>query len=121
MAKVLIVDDSPMIRALIKNLVEQRNHETYEASCSSEALDQFHKVNPDVVYLDIIMDNNKLTGMEALKQMKKERPDAVVVMVTSISDQESIIKECVDYGANEYISKPFKDEEILEVLDTYAS
>lgn len=110
-----------MIRALIKNLVEQKEHETYEASCYSEALEQFRSVKPDIVYLDIIMDNNKLTGMDALKKMKKESPDTAVVMVTSLSDQESIIKECVDYGANEYISKPFKDDEILDVLKTYTS
>lgn len=118
MKKVLIVDDSPVSRVLMKNLVLKRECEVIEACNTVEAIDQFTNENPDIVFMDIIMETSR-SGIEVLREIKKKNPKTVVIMVTSIAQQDSVIRECVESGADEYISKPFKDDDILNALDRH--
>lgn len=115
--KALIVDDSPMMRTLIRRAAEKRGLEVAEAGNYDETISTFASYQPDIVFLDIIMDT-KRSGIEALKHIKSEKPDTTVVMVTSVSNQERIVKECIDYGAEEYVNKPFKEGELLDIIDS---
>ncbi len=117
MTKVLIVDDSPLIRVLIKRIVAQRSVEALEAGSAEEAVAAYKKEKPNIVFMDIIM--GEKNGVDALRDIIAFDPDAVVVMVTSIGAQDPIIRETVEYGASGFISKPFKSEEILAVIDKY--
>lgn len=118
MKKVLVVDDSPMMRKLIGKLVRTKGCDVIEASNYDEATQQFEKHFPDIVMLDIIMDTQR-SGLELLKKFKDESPGTKVIMVTSISDQHEVIKESVYSGADDYISKPFKSEELLNSVDRF--
>lgn len=119
MVKVLTVDDSPMMRKVIMDLVSGKGCDVFEAGSPKEAMEIVRKEEPHIVLLDIIMEDDHMSGVEALKQVKKEFPGTTVIMVTSISDQEDVIKECVREGADEYLSKPFRDEEISNLIDYY--
>jgi two-component system chemotaxis response regulator CheY len=117
LAKVLIVDDSSFMRTMIKNIVVQRNCEIIEASNADESVQKYKDEKPDLVFMDIIMEGK--TGLEALKEIREYDENAVVVMCTSIGGQEHIIKEAVEYGASDFMTKPFKQQEIFNVLDKY--
>ncbi|MFP4424691.1 MAG: response regulator [Candidatus Woesearchaeota archaeon] len=117
MTKVLVVDDSSFMRTMIKNIVKQKSAEVIEASNADEAIEKYKQERPGIVFMDIIMEGK--TGLDALKAIKEFDPNAVVVMCTSIGGQEHVIKEAVDYGAADFMTKPFKQQEIFSVLEKY--
>lgn len=117
MTKVLVVDDSSFMRTMIKNIVQQKNCEVIEASNADEAVEKYKQDKPEIVFMDIIMEGK--TGLDALKSIKEFDQNAVVVMCTSIGGQEHVIKEAVDYGATDFMTKPFKQQEIFNVLEKY--
>ena len=117
MTKVLVVDDSSFMRTMIKNIVKQKNCEVVEASNADEAVEKYKIDNPNIVFMDIIMEGK--TGLDALKEIKEFDNNAIVVMCTSIGGQEHVIKEAVDYGAADFMTKPFKQQEIFNVIEKY--
>ena len=116
--KVLIVDDSSFMRSIIKGyLKEFPTLKIAEASDGDEALKVFSEFQPDVVFLDIIMP--KLNGMEALKTMLKIKKTVKVIMVTSVGES-SVIEEALKIGAEKYITKPFKYDDIVGVINEFS-
>jgi len=73
-----------------------------EAANGMEAVDRFRSLRPDITLLDINMPVK--TGLEALKEIMAMDPSACVVMLTSLSDRETI-EECLTLGASNYIRK----------------
>lgn len=101
--RVLIADDEMHIRMLLKTVAATINCEVVaEAANGREAVSLFREKRPDLVLLDINMPLQ--TGEEALREIVKEFPAAVVIMLTSVSDMESI-ERCIDAGACNYIRK----------------
>ena len=101
--KVLIVDDEYHIRSFIKVLMRPLNFEIVgEASNGEEAFKLTQKLNPDIVLLDIHMPIS--SGLEVLPKIKKNRPSALVVMLTSIKNPE-MMQFCLNNGAKNYILK----------------
>lgn len=119
MTKVLIVDDSSFMRTMIKNIVTQKSCEVIEASNADESVEKYKSEKPDVVFMDIIMEGK--TGLDALKEIREHDENAIVIMCTSIGGQEHVIKEAVDYGASDFMTKPFKQQEIFNVLEKYGN
>ncbi|MGM5488120.1 MAG: response regulator [Nanobdellota archaeon] len=117
MTRVLVVDDSRMVRKVMGKILMKRDCELLEADNSTNAINQVKEHNPDMVFLDIVMDTNR-AGIDTLIAIKQFNPAIRVIMVTSLSTQDQIIRECVDAGADEYISKPFKEKEILAAYDS---
>ncbi|OQY40595.1 MAG: two-component system response regulator [Spirochaetaceae bacterium 4572_7] len=114
MSRVLIVDDIPFIRSVIKDILVEADFSVVgEASDGAQALALFKAVKPDVVLLDINMP--VLDGIETLKRIKKIRKDAVVIMCSSLGDQENIIN-AISLGAKDFVVKPFRKERILSAI-----
>ena len=114
MSRVLIVDDIPFIRSVIKDILVEADFSVVgEASDGAQALALFKAVKPDVVLLDINMP--VLDGIEALKRIKKIRTDAIVIMCSSLGDQENIIN-AISLGAKDFVVKPFRKERILSAI-----
>jgi len=114
MVKVLVVDDSSLMRAVLKNFVSKEGHEVIEASEGNEAVRKYRDDKPAIVFLDIIMPNG-LDGISALKEIKKIDPSAKIVMVTSVREQKEF-EEAKKFGVKGYINKPFSREEIVKAL-----
>lgn len=115
MRRVLIVDDIPFIRSVIKDiLIDGGFRVAGEASDGAQALAMFKAVRPDVVLLDIHMPI--LDGIETLKRIKKINRDAIIVMCSSLGDQENIIN-AISLGAKDFVVKPFRKERILSALE----
>ena len=115
MAKILIVDDSRTSRKMLRNILESNGHEIIdEAVNGQEGVQKFQALKPDVVTLDITMP--VVDGVEALKMIKALDPDSKVVMVTAAGQKNKMI-ECIKAGANEFLTKPFEQQEIGDVIN----
>ena len=115
MANILIVDDSRTSRKILKGILEGEGYEVVgEATNGQEGYDRYVELKPDVVTMDITMP--VLDGIEALKKIKGEYPDAKVVMVTAAGQKTKMV-EAVQNGASEFVSKPFEPEQLKKSID----
>ncbi|MEI1377926.1 PleD family two-component system response regulator [Nostoc sp. UHCC 0926] len=102
---VLIVDDEPLIRLILRHLLEQEGYQIAEAQNGIEAINVFKQLHPDIVLLDAIMPD--MDGFECCTQLhrldcSKYTP---VLMITALEDQESVDR-AFEVGATDYITKP---------------
>jgi two-component system, chemotaxis family, chemotaxis protein CheY len=116
MKKILIVDDSELIRARLVELFKPLDCEIYEASDGKECMDLFKHHSPDIVTLDITMPI--MDGKTALKKILKINPEAVVIMLTALG-QRALIMECLKMGAKGYLIKPLNNEKVLNIVKKY--
>lgn len=117
--KILIVDDSAFMRTMIKNVLKDGNHEIFEAGNFDEAVKAYKENKPLLIFLDVIMPGKN--GVETLREIKNIDKEVHVVMCTSIGGQQKIIDESVSAGADDFIIKPFKAEDILKVVNNIAN
>lgn len=116
MKKILIVDDAAFIRMMIKDALKHDFEIVGEAKSADEAIELWQTLRPDATTMDISLVGD-MTGIDALKQIKRQDPGAVVIMVSSMGEQE-YIKRSIDLGAAEFIVKPFTREDLNETLKT---
>ncbi|MGL5434179.1 MAG: response regulator [Lachnospiraceae bacterium] len=118
MTRILIVDDGPFIRQLIKDVVTNASGREYEivgeAENGQEALEKYRQLKPDLMTLDITMP--VMDGLEALRRIMEYDVEARVVMVSAIG-QEAIIKEAIKRGARSFVLKPFTADVLCKVLE----
>lgn len=113
--KVLIVDDSPILRSTIRNVLERSGKYTaVEAGNAADALEQFKKESPDMVLLDILLPGE--SGLDILKSIIGVDAKAKVLMLTAIN-QEAVNLEARDLGAKGIVYKPFEPDELLEAIE----
>ncbi len=112
--RVLIVDDALFMRNMLKEIFLKAGYEVVgEAGDGLEAVEQYRQLRPDLVTMDIVMPHK--SGIEALQDIRKEHPDACIVMCSAMG-QEALILEAVQAGARDFIVKPFKEDKVLEVV-----
>lgn len=117
--KILIVDDDPLVRRLVKSLFDAKEFNVIQADDGWDGLEKARKERPDVILLDIMMP--ELDGKETLRTLKAMRStsDIPVVLLTSLGDEETV-RHVKDAGIAGYIVKPFKKEslvaKVLQVL-----
>jgi len=112
----LIVDDSRFIRQYLRQLLESMGMNCEEASDGSEALQALRKtIQFDFMLLDVNMPG--MSGLECVKQLREQtlQPPMKVMMVTTEADN-SYICQALDYGADEFLMKPFTPECLREKL-----
>ena len=115
MKTVLIVDDSMFMRMVLKDLL-QDVCVAVEANSAAAALEQYEAEQPDLVLLDIIMPGGDEAGIGVLKSLMDAHPDAKVVMVTALG-QDAIIEQCRKLGARDYVTKPFDEQRVRQVVE----
>ena len=114
-ADILIIDDEQDIRLLIQGILEDEGFQTRQAANSKEALDAVELKVPDLIILDIWLQDSDHDGLEILKTMKKDNPHLPVLMISghgTIETAVSAIKE----GAYDFIEKPFKSDRLLLMI-----
>ena len=114
--KVLMVDDEEQFRATTKKILEKKGFETILAESGEEAIKKL-KENPDVVILDIKMPG--MDGHQALREIRKDKPDIPVIMLTGHGALPSA-REALVEGAFDYLTKPC-DIDLLasKIADAY--
>jgi two-component system chemotaxis response regulator CheY len=114
MARVLVADDASFMRQMIREIVESEGFEVCgEASDGVEAVDEFKRLQPDVVTMDIVMPLK--SGIDAVRGIMAIDPGACVVMCSALG-QETLVTEAMQAGAKDFIVKPFKPDAVIETL-----
>ena len=108
--KVLVVDDEPTVRDLLKRTLEGVGYEVVTAGSGLEALERVCEQEIGVVLLDIKMPG--MTGMEVLGKLTADWPEICVIMVTAVVDAQTAV-EAMKLGAYDYITKPFNLDDVL--------
>jgi len=106
---ILIVDDEELIRNVVKEYLEANNYNVTEAVDGKDAINKIKFNNYDLIILDIMMPN--LDGVSVLKEIR-ETKDVPVIML-SARNQEYDKLEGFEYGADDYITKPFSPKELV--------
>ncbi|WP_123041024.1 response regulator [Cohnella candidum] len=115
MARILIVDDSVIMRRNLKSMLVQAGHTIVgEASDGMEAYREYSRLIPDLVTMDITMP--VMNGIDAVKKIMATYPDANIIMISAL-DQRNMVFEAIQNGAKHYILKPVTVEKILETVN----
>lgn len=110
----LIVDDSVFARKNAAKVVEMLGGIVVgEAATGKEGVEQYFKLKPDIVILDVSMP--EMEGLEALAKMREKDKEAKVIIVSSLGYQE-LVKKALSLGAKHFISKPFEPQKAAEII-----
>ena len=115
-SKILIVDDAQFTRNILKNIINKIDYAEVvgEAKNGKEALDLYQKLKPDLITMDLVMPEKG--GIETIEELLKSDPNAIIVVVSALG-QEALVLEAAKKGAKDFIQKPFKTEQIIEVME----
>jgi len=108
-AIILVVDDEPQIRRVLRSTLSTRGYEIAEARTGEEALQAIRKGRPDLVLLDMNMPG--MGGVEACREIRRAS-DAPIIMLT-VRNAERDKVAALDAGADDFVVKPFGIEELL--------
>lgn len=103
--RVLIIDDEPIIRRSLRRVAEKNDFEVEEAQDGLEGLQKWKQLQPNLVFLDILMPG--LSGPEVLNKVKKEKNCKVVLMSAYTGDYN--VEKAQSLGADLFLVKPFDD------------
>jgi len=112
-AHILVVDDDPDIREILKDRLDSLGYRVLTAAGAAEGLELLEKQNPQIVLLDIEMPG--MSGLEALRQIRKKELDITVVMITAYGTIERAV-EAIREGAYDFIPKPFEPDHIALIV-----
>ena len=99
--EILIIDDNPDIRNILKDLISDEGYETRVAANYNQALTEIDKKLPDVAIIDVKLDKGDNDGIELLKHIKSKNKDVPVIIITGHADIEMAIN-ALKYGAFEF-------------------
>lgn len=113
---ILVADDEPINRALLKRRLEKSGYKVFLAETGKEAVELSLHILPDLIILDVMMP--VMDGLEACRIIKQNPlTDDIPVIFLSARDETEIKVNSLILGANDYIIKPFKAEELLARVD----
>ncbi len=112
--RILVVDDEEAMRDALQQLLKREGYTVDIAENGTEAIKKFKNENHDLVVSDIMMP--EIDGIELLKRLRKISQDVAVILITGYASIDSAVK-AIKIGAEDYFTKPFKNVEILKVVN----
>lgn len=112
--RILITDDSRLLRKKLREELERLGCEVIEAVNGKEAITLVLEQEPDAVILDVVMP--VVGGIEALELIRELAPDVPVVMLSSMGTPQKLMK-CLKMGAIDFIHKPYTREQIIHTIE----
>lgn len=110
--RVMVVDDDLHIRRLLRSTLTRGGYDTVEATTAAEALEQIAKARPDAVLLDLGLPDRD--GLEIIQLLRKQ--SSAPILVVSARDATDQKVTALDLGADDYVTKPFDSDEVLARL-----
>ena len=116
MKRIVIADDDPHLRLLVRSTLEQPGCEVLEASDGPSALELVRSETPDLLILDWMMPNQ--SGIDVLRALREDSrtSDAPVIMLTGRSDRADR-RAAILLGIRGYLARPFSPRELIELVD----
>ena len=116
MAKILIVDDSPSQLLGIQRIVEKLGPESITAEDGAAGVEVAKRELPDMVLMDVVMPN--LNGFQATRTLSREATTKhIPVILVTTKDQDTDRMWGLRQGAKAYLTKPFSEDELAEVIE----
>ncbi len=112
--RILVVDDSEVIRQLIRVNLELEGFEVVTAADGAECLEVIHRVRPDVVTLDVVMPRLDGLGTAARLRSDPGTRDLPLAIVSACSQPE--VEAGLDVGVDAFVAKPFEPAELVDVV-----
>ena len=113
MIKILVVDDSSLVRKKCKRILSETGYSIIEAKDGIEALEKYRECSPDCVLLDIVMPG--MHGISVLHEIKKIDPVARVAMMTAVGRREMVTR-ALEEGAKDFVVKPFREGRVIDTV-----
>ena len=114
-AKILIVDDSALVRKVINNFLDGEGYELVMTSDSAKVIDLIEEINPDLVISDIMMpDMDGYTFLRHIRKIKSQESLPVIMMSTK--KKEAMEDLFVSYNISGYLEKPFEKEDVVALI-----
>jgi two-component system response regulator AtoC len=114
MHRILLVDDESHIRSILSDILAEKQYEILQAGDGKEALRIVKKEIPDVVLLDYNLPDMK--GIDILEKIKEMNQQIIVIMLTAYGDLQKAV-QAMKLGAYDYLTKPFDNDEIVLVVE----
>lgn len=111
--KILIVDDSDVLRKILSFNFKKEGYEVYEAHDGEEGLQKIKEINPDAICLDIMMP--KMDGFTVLKKLKEENLKYPIIVLTAKGGEEDE-DLALSLGALKVMTKPFSPKSVVEIV-----
>jgi two-component system, OmpR family, KDP operon response regulator KdpE len=108
-ASILVVDDEPQIRRVLRSTLTFRGYELVEAASGEEALELASKVKPDLILLDVNLPG--ISGIETCRELRRFTDVPIIMLTVRNAERDKVV--ALDAGADDYITKPFGIEELL--------
>jgi two-component system chemotaxis response regulator CheY len=117
--RILVVEDEKLITMQITRVLSRAGYDIVgTASDGEEAIQKANELHPHVILMDLVMP--RVHGLDAIKEINGSLPETNIIVVTGLQSK-NILVEALKAGAKDGIFKPFKEHELLEVVEKYAS
>jgi len=112
--KLMIVDDSNIMRRRIERSQQMDDLEVVGAACNGlEAIELFQKTDPDIVTMDLTMP--QMDGIECIERLVELKPSIRILVISALSDKATAV-DAMEKGANGFLNKPFTDRQLNEAI-----
>ena len=116
MPLVLVIDDEPTIRQILREMLEESGHAVIEAADGKVGLWLFREMRPDLTIVDLFMPEKE--GIETIQDMRAARPDAKIIAISGGGrfGTTGLLDGVTDLGATTALAKPFRRDELLAAV-----
>lgn len=108
-SKILIVDDAPQVRRVMRTALTAEGYTTFEARNGKEALEMFRAEPPDIILLDVNMPG--MDGLETCREIRRNSDVPIIMLTVRDAERDKVL--ALDAGADDYVVKPFGMQEVL--------
>lgn len=108
-ANILVVDDEPQIRRVLRSTLSFRGYTISEATSGEQAVDLVRKLKPDLILLDVNLPG--MSGVETCREIRRSSDAAIIMLTVRNAERDKVV--ALDAGADDYVTKPFGIEELL--------
>lgn len=118
MSRILVIDDEPAFRKMVRTFLEAEGHEVTEAGNGDDGIAKFRATGPDLIVTDILMPG--LNGIEAILKIREEQPDMKIIAVSGGTGGlavTSFLTTAQEAGADRSLAKPFRRRELMETVE----
>ncbi len=112
--KILVVDDHPIVRETIEDILNREGYNITSAESGEQALELMHKEKYDILLSDIKMPG--MSGLDLLEKARREIPDIISILLTAYPSVDSIDQAIIRLGAFDYLLKPVRREKLCETV-----
>jgi len=114
----MVVEDEKVTNELLSSTFKNFFSDVHSCFNAEEALKEYERVNPDVVFVDIIMSG--MDGIELSRKIRSINPSQIIIVISASNDIEKI-SQSIEVGVNSFIQKPIDTKKIIELLSSVTS